>query len=318
MYVNYKFGKESIFMKKNDSNKSEKSFSSSSINWYPGHMLKTKKQIIEDIKLIDVVVEILDARVPLASQNPDIKQITANKKKVIVLNKSDLANQAETKKWISFFEKQGIKAIEADSNLGKGIKETLKEVQNLMKEDMEKAASKGRINKNIRIMIVGIPNVGKSSFINRMTNKKSAEVGNRPGVTKQKQWVRVSSNIELLDTPGVLWPKFENEELALKLAYTGTIKDEVIDKTNIAYNLVKYLENNCKKEFFERYKLTEQEINSIIVEEDKYLELMNIIARKRGAIVSGGEIDYEKVSSIILNDFRTAKIGKITLEKVNE
>ena len=281
-------------------------------------MLKTKKQIIEDIKLIDVVVEILDARVPLASQNPDIKQITANKKKVIVLNKSDLANQAETKKWISFFEKQGIKAIEADSNLGKGIKETLKEVQNLMKEDMEKAASKGRINKNIRIMIVGIPNVGKSSFINRMTNKKSAEVGNRPGVTKQKQWVRVSSNIELLDTPGVLWPKFENEELALKLAYTGTIKDEVIDKTNIAYNLVKYLENNCKKEFFERYKLTEQEINSIIVEEDKYLELMNIIARKRGAIVSGGEIDYEKVSSIILNDFRTAKIGKITLEKVNE
>jgi len=305
-------------MKKNDSNKSEKSFSSSSINWYPGHMLKTKKQIIEDIKLIDVVVEILDARVPLASQNPDIKQITANKKKVIVLNKSDLANQAETKKWISFFEKQGIKAIEADSNLGKGIKETLKEVQNLMKEDMEKAASKGRINKNIRIMIVGIPNVGKSSFINRMTNKKSAEVGNRPGVTKQKQWVRVSSNIELLDTPGVLWPKFENEELALKLAYTGTIKDEVIDKTNIAYNLVKYLENNCKKEFFERYKLTEQEINSIIVEEDKYLELMNIIARKRGAIVSGGEIDYEKVSSIILNDFRTAKIGKITLEKVNE
>ena len=287
------------------------------INWYPGHMLKTKKQILEDIKLIDVVVEILDARIPVASQNPDIKQITSNKKKIIVLNKCDLANETETKKWIKFFEAQNIKAIEVDSNLGKGIKETLKEIQNVMKDELEKAANKGRANKNIRIMIVGIPNVGKSSFINRMTNKKSAEVGNRPGVTKQKQWVRVSTNIELWDTPGVLWPKFENEELALKLAYTGTIKDEVIDKTNIAYNLLKYLVKNNKKEFFERYKLTDNEFNSIIFEEDDYIELMNIIAKKRGAIISGGEVDYEKISSIILNDFRTAKIGRITLEKVN-
>ena len=287
------------------------------INWYPGHMLKTKKQIIEDIKLIDVVVEILDARVPLASQNPDIKQITSNKKKVIVLNKCDLANETETKKWIKYFETQGIKAIEADSNLGKGIKETLKQVQDLMQDEMEKAANKGRINKNIRMMIVGIPNVGKSSFINRMTNKKSAEVGNRPGVTKQKQWVRISSNIELLDTPGVLWPKFENEDIALKLSYTGTIKDEVIDKVNIAYNLLKYLEKNNKNELFARFKLTDTDFNSIISEEDEVLELMNIIAKKRGAIVSGGEIDYEKISSIILNDFRTGKIGRITLERVN-
>lgn len=287
------------------------------INWYPGHMLKTKKQIIEDIKLIDVIVEILDARIPLASQNPDIRQITSNKKKVIVLNKCDLANEVETKKWVKYFNEQGVKAIEADSNLGKGIKETLKQVQDIMQEEMEKAANKGRINKNIRMMIVGIPNVGKSSFINRMTNKKSAEVGNRPGVTKQKQWVRISSNIELLDTPGVLWPKFENEEVALKLAYTGTIKDEVIDKVNIAYNLIKYLEKNNKKELFERFKLTDQDFNSIISEEDEILELMNIIAKKRGAIVSGGEVDYEKVSSVILNDFRTGKIGRITLEKVN-
>ena len=287
------------------------------INWYPGHMLKTKKQIIEDIKLIDVIVEILDARIPVASQNPDIRQITSNKKKVIVLNKSDLANEAETKKWIKHFENQGIKAIATDSNLGKGIKETLKQVQDIMQDEIEKAANKGRTNRNIRIMIVGIPNVGKSSFINRMTNKKSAEVGNRPGVTKQKQWVRVSSNIELLDTPGVLWPKFESEEVALKLAYTGTIKDEVIDKENIAYNLIKYLEKNNKKELFERFKLTEADFNSIISEEDEVLELMNIIAKKRGAIVSGGEIDYEKISSIILNDFRTGKIGRITLEKVN-
>lgn len=287
------------------------------INWYPGHMLKTKKQIIEDLKLIDVIIEILDARIPLASQNPDIKQITANKKKIIVLNKSDLANEVETKKWIEFFKKLEITAIATDSNLGKGIKETLKLVQDIMQEELEKATMKGIKNKNIRIMICGIPNVGKSSFINRMINKKSAEVGNRPGVTKQKQWVRISTNIELLDTPGVLWPKFENQDISLKLAYTGTIKDELLDKTEIAYNLLKYLEKNNKKELFERYKLTDQEINSIISEDDDTIKLMNLIAKKRGAIISGGEIDYERTSAIILNDFRTGKIGRITLEKVD-
>lgn len=287
------------------------------INWYPGHMLKTKKQIIEDLKLIDVIIEILDARIPLASQNPDIKQITANKKKIIVLNKSDLANEVETKKWLEFFKKLEITAIATDSNLGKGIKETLKLVQDIMQEELEKATMKGIKNKNIRIMICGIPNVGKSSFINRMINKKSAEVGNRPGVTKQKQWVRISTNIELLDTPGVLWPKFENQDISLKLAYTGTIKDELLDKTEIAYNLLKYLEKNNKKELFERYKLTDQEINSIISEDDDTIKLMNLIAKKRGAIISGGEIDYERTSAIILNDFRTGKIGRITLEKVD-
>lgn len=280
-------------------------------------MLKTKKQIIEDLKLIDVIIEILDARIPLASQNPDIKQITANRKKIVVLNKSDLADEKETKKWIEYFKNQGIIAIPTDSNLGKGTKETLKAVQNLMQEEMEKAASRGRINKNIRIMICGIPNVGKSSFINRMINKKSAEVGNRPGVTKQKQWLRISSNIELLDTPGVLWPKFESHDVALKLAYTGSIKDELINKDEIAYNLIKYLKNNNKNELFARYKLTDDDFNSIIPEDDEALELMNMIARKRGAIISGGEIDYEKVSAIILNDFRTGKIGRVTLEKVN-
>lgn len=290
---------------------------SANINWYPGHMLKTKKQIIEDIKLIDVVIEIVDARIPIASQNPDIKQITSNKKKIIILNKADLANEVETKKWIEYFTKQGITAIATDSNIGKGIKETLRSIQDMMKDEREKVASKGRINKNIRIMICGIPNVGKSSFINRIVKKKSAEVGNRPGVTKQKQWVRISNNIELLDTPGVLWPKFENKDVSLKLAYTGTIKDEVLDKLDIAYNLLQYLEKNNKKELFDRYKLTDEKINSIISEEDETIKLMNLIAQKRGAIISGGEIDYEKVSSIILNDFRSGKIAKITLEKVN-
>lgn len=281
-------------------------------------MLKTKKQIIEDIKLIDIVVEICDARIPLASQNPDIKEITKNKKKIIILNKSDLADEKETAKWVSYFKKQRITAIPTDANNGKGMKECLQAINKMMEEDLEKAAKKGRINKNIRIMIVGIPNVGKSSFINRMINKKSAIVGNRPGVTKQKQWVRIASNIELLDTPGVLWPKFENEEVALKLAYTGTIKDELLEKSEIAYKLLDYLLKNHKEKVILRYKLTDEDFNSIINESDVTLEIMNIIARKRGAIVSGGEIDYEKVANMILNDFRTTKIGKITLEKVNE
>ena len=300
-----------------DKEKNENSYHKINLNWYPGHMLKTKKQIIEDLKLIDIIIEILDARAPIASQNPEIKDITASKKKIIVLNKSDLANEAETKRWIEYFKMKEIKAIAVDANSGKGVKETLKQVQDIMKEEIEKASNKGRVNKNIRIMVCGIPNVGKSSFINRMINRKSAEVGNRPGVTKQKQWVRISNNIELLDTPGVLWPKFENEDIALKLAYIGAIKDELIDKTNIAYNLLEYLEKNNKKELFVRYKLTDEEINSIIPKENKILEIMNLIANKRGAIISGGEIDYEKVSAIILNDFRTGKIGEITLEKVN-
>jgi len=290
------------------------------INWYPGHMLKTKKQIIEDLKLIDVVIEILDARIPKSSQNPDIQRIISGKKRIILLNKSDLANDAYTKKWIEYFKTQGIEAIKTDSNLGQSTKECLKIVEKITEDYMQKAREKGRIKKNIRIMILGIPNVGKSSFINRIVNKKTAEVGNRPGVTKQKQWVRISNNIELLDTPGVLWPKFEDERVALNLSYTGTIKDEVIQKTEIAYSLLKDLLRTHKNNLIERYKLTDEEMSCIItdVENDATLLTMDLIARKRGAIISGGEIDYEKIAGIILTDFRTGKLGKITLEKPDE
>ena len=210
------------------------------INWYPGHMLKTKKQIMEDIKLIDVVVEILDARIPVSSRNPDMQKIIQNKKRIVILNKSDLAEEKETAKWLDYYKKNGIKAIIADSNLGKGIKESLKQIENIMEEDMQKAALKGRIKKNIRIMIIGIPNVGKSSYINRLSSKKIAVVGNRPGVTRQKQWVRIANNIELLDTPGVLWPKFEDKKVALNLSYTGSIKDEVLETVEIGFNLLTY------------------------------------------------------------------------------
>lgn len=297
----------------------EKSFSKVSINWYPGHMLKTKKQMIEDLKLIDVVIEILDARIPVSSQNPDIQNITRNKKKIVLLNKSDLADEKQTQKWVSYFKQNGIIALPTNSNVGKGTKDVLKHVQKLMVEEQEKAAARGRTKRNTRIMIIGIPNVGKSSLINRLVNKKTAEVGNRPGVTKQKQWVRIGQNIELLDTPGVLWPKFENKDVALNLGYVGSIKDEVMPKTDVAYELLKFLYENYKEEIILKYKLTEEEQNSIITKEQRYdiLMLMDIIARKTGSIVSGGEIDYEKVANIILNDFRTGKIGRITLEQVH-
>ena len=224
----------------------EKSFPKTSINWYPGHMLKTKKQIIEDLKLIDVVVELLDARIPKSSRNPDIQKIVQNKKRIVLLNKSDLAEDRETKKWIEYYKNNNVTAIACDANLGKGIKEILNQIEKSVEEETQKAALKGRVKKNIRVVILGIPNVGKSSLINRLCNKKTTIVGNKPGVTKQKQWVRIANNIELLDTPGVLWPKFEDETVALNLAYTGSIKDEVLETIEVAFKLLIYLYNNYK------------------------------------------------------------------------
>ena len=290
------------------------------INWYPGHMLKTKKQIMEDIKLIDVVIEILDARIPISSRNPDIQKIIANKKRVVILNKSDLAEEKETSRWVEYYKKNGIKAIVADSNQGKGIKESLKQIENIMEEDMEKAASKGRIKKNIRVMILGIPNVGKSSYINRLCNKKTTVVGNRPGVTRQKQWVRIGNNIELLDTPGVLWPKFEDEKVALNLSYTGSIKDEVLQTIEIGFNLLTYLHKNYKSNLINRYNLTDEDFENIKSEDEneEIYNLLKLIGKKRGAVISGGNIDEDKTAMLILNDFRSRKLGRITLEKVYE
>lgn len=290
------------------------------INWYPGHMLKTKKQIMEDLKLIDIVIEILDARIPISSRNPDMQKIIQNKKRIVILNKSDLAEEKETTKWVEYYKKNDIKAIVADSNLGKGIKETLKQIEKIMEEDMQKAAAKGRIKKNIRVMILGIPNVGKSSFINRLCNKKSTVVGNRPGVTRQKQWVRISNNIELLDTPGVLWPKFEDEKVALNLSFTGSIKDEILETVEVAFSLLTYLYNNYKSNLMERYKITENDIEDIKSEDEneEIYNLMKLIGKRRGAVISGGEVDDEKTANILLNDFRSGKLGRITLEKVYE
>lgn len=292
------------------------------INWFPGHMAKTRRQITEDLKLIDVVVELLDARIPISSQNPEIAQITNGKKKIIVLNKCDLSDEKENQKWVNYFNKKQIPVVLVDSNTGKGIENCLKQIENIMQEDLEKHAQKGRIGRKIKVMVLGIPNVGKSSFINRIAKKTSAGVGNKPGVTKQKQWIRVNEKVELLDTPGVLWPKFESNEVALNLAFTGTIKDDILERTEIAFNLIKALLNSkYKLNLCERYKITEEEVEQIMQmpqnENSNIYEIMLLIGKKRGAIMSGGKIDEEKTARIILDDFRSGKLGKITLENPN-
>lgn len=287
---------------------------STNINWYPGHMAKTRREIEENLKLIDVVIELLDARIPIASRNPDIQKMTKNKKKIILLNKSDLADEKLNQKWVEKLSKEA-PVILTDSNSGKGIEKVTKKIDELMKEELERQAARGRINKTIRVMILGIPNVGKSSFINRISKKTTMEVGNRPGVTRQKQWIRISKNQELLDTPGVLWPKFQNNEIALNLAFTGTIKDDLLERVEIAYELLKALYFDYKANIIERYKINENEILEIEKSSNPMYELMQVIAKKRGALVSGGNTDDEKVSRIIIDDFRNCKLGKITLEK---
>ncbi len=292
------------------------------INWYPGHMAKTKREIIQDLKLIDVVIELVDSRIPISSRNPDIKNMTKGKKKVIVFNKSDLADQKETLKWVQFYKKQGIPAVITDSNSGRGIQDVIKEVEKLMEEEIQKNIEKGRVGRKIRVMVLGIPNVGKSSFINRIVKKNSLAVGNRPGVTREKQWIRVNEKIELLDTPGVLWPKFESEEVALNLAYTGTIKDDILEKVEIAFQLLRYLLYHYQENVTNRYSILKEEITSILEKEQEenvnIYEIMQLIGRKRGAIVSGGRVDDEKVANLLIDDYRTGKLGKITLEKVKE
>ena len=293
------------------------------INWYPGHMAKTRRQIQEDLKLIDIVVELLDSRIPISSRNPDINNIIEGKKRIVVLNKSDLADEKETLKWLEYFKINKISAVITDANTGKGLKEVIKKAEEMMKDELDKKEAKGRIGRRIRIMILGIPNVGKSSFINRLANKKSLEVGNKPGVTKKKQWIKISNSIELLDTPGVLWPKFENEEVALNLAYTGTIKDDVLEKTEVAFNFLKHMLKKEIDKLVKRYNLNKEEILNLLKDENRaeneiIYDIMLQIGKTRGAVISGGNVDDIKTANIILEDFRSGKLGKITLEKVNE
>ena len=295
--------------------------SKTNINWYPGHMAKTRRQIIEDLKIIDIVIELLDARIPISSQNPDIAEIIKEKKKIVVLNKCDLADEKENQKWLSYFENKNIPAVLVDSNSGKGIDNVVRKIEKVMEEEKEKQAEKGRVGRKIRAMILGIPNVGKSSFINRISKRTTAEVGNKPGVTKIKQWIRINEKVELLDTPGVLWPKFESEDVALKLAFTGTIKEDVLERTEVAYSLVKFLLENARENLCNRYELTNEYIEEVLNRDNpenfNIYEIMLEIGRKRGCVISGGNIDEEKTAKIILDEFKNGKLGRITLESPN-
>ena len=296
-------------MRKNKKmNEDTKSLPSTSINWYPGHMAKARREIEESIKLVDVVIEIVDARIPKSSRNPVLNEIISGKPRVIVLNKADLANRNETKKWIEHFKKYNQVAIEVNSNQGIGVKDVVNATYDFMSEMLKKKEEKGQVGASVKAMIVGIPNVGKSTFINKIAGKSTAATGNKPGVTKKNQWVRLNDKIQLLDTPGVLWPKFEDEITARHLAYIGTIKDTILDVEELALHLIEELLVCDKEKLFERYKISDN------FEYEMPVEVMEEIGRKRGCLVRGGEIDYTKVANILLDEFRCGKIGNITLE----
>ena len=274
-------------------------------HWYPGHMTKAVRQMKEDIKLIDLVIELLDARIPLSSRNPDIDDLGKNKARLVLLNKSDLADETDNNKWIQYFKDKGIIALKINSKNKQGIKEINNAVQIACKEKIERDKKRGIINRPVRAMVVGIPNVGKSTFINAYAGRAAAKTGNKPGVTKGKQWIRLNKGVELLDTPGILWPKFEDQQVGIRLACVGSIKDDILNMEELALWLIDYLRENYKGILAERYQITE---------EGTSVEVLEAIARARGCLKKQEELDYAKASLILFDDFRSGKMGRITLE----
>jgi ribosome biogenesis GTPase A len=277
------------------------------INWFPGHMVKTKREIKENLKLVDAVVEIRDARIVRSSANPEIDDLCKGKPRLILLNKSDLCEEKINREWSKALSGEEIKVIQVNSLTGEGLKNIKPALDELLKEKIERLKNKGLVNFTSRVMVVGIPNVGKSSFINKMARNNIAKTGDRPGVTKNKQWIKTGLGMELLDTPGILWPKFEDEEVALNLAFTGAIKDEVMDLEELAFKLVQRLQQYYPENLITRYKLAS-------IPEDP-LETLDSIGRKRGMIKSGSQVDYNRLSIMLLDEFRGGKIGKISLER---
>lgn len=277
------------------------------INWYPGHMKKTKELVQDNLKMVDVVIELLDARIPYSSKNPQINQIVGDKPRVVVLNKSDLANPSNLNKWVHYYEKQGIKAIPVSTTKGNGVNKIIDECKNVTKEMMDNLKSKGRKERAIRLMIVGIPNVGKSTLINKLMGRKTTVTGDKPGVTKCKQWVRLKGNMELLDTPGILWPKFEDQEVALNLAFSRAIKDEILDIDTLGLKFIEKLMEIEPEKLKTRYKLEELG--------ETPLETMEMIGRKRGFILGRQELDYTRIAQTVLNEYRDGKLGQISLEE---
>ena len=279
------------------------------IQWFPGHMTKTKRQIQSSLKLVDAVAEIIDARIPVSSRNPDLAKLVQNKPRVILLNKCDMANQTATKMWIDYFKKQNLVAIPVDCKSGRGLDKFAPAVNTVMSHTIARLKEKGMVNPTIRIMIVGIPNVGKSSFINKMVKKNRAKVEDRPGVTRGNQWYTIAKNLEMLDTPGVLWPKFDDKTVGEHLAFTGAVKDQILDIELLAVRLLDFIKELKPADFITRFKLENEDIENI----DSY-ELLKMIGKKRGMLVSGGEIDTERAAIMLLDEFRSAKLGRITVE----
>jgi len=282
-------------------------FQKQTVQWFPGHMAKTRRQIKESLKLVDAVTELLDARIPMSSRNPEIDEIVSGKPRIILLNKCDVADDNATRKWIEYFKSKGAYAIPVDCRSGKGLNAYRPLIREVLAEKIQANNEKGMVGKSLRVMVVGIPNTGKSSFINRMAGKNRAKVADRPGVTRQNQWFAIGNGIELLDTPGVLWPKFEDPAVGDKLAFIGSVKDAVIDCESLCVRFLDVMKNNYPERLTERYKITDFE------ELDPY-EVLELIAQKRGMKIRGGEADTERAALMILDEYRAGKLGKITME----
>lgn len=278
------------------------------IQWYPGHMTKAKRAMKEDIKLIDLVIELVDARVPLSSRNPDIDGLAAGKARMVILNKSDLADQGLNARWAAWFEARNIHVVQADSRNKGTLKRVQDVVQEACKEKIERDRKRGILNRPIRAMVVGIPNVGKSTFINSFAGKACAKTGNKPGVTKGNQWIRLNKTLELLDTPGILWPRFEDQKAGLKLALIGSINDQILNKEELAWECVRFMEKNYPLELNERFGLEDNE-------ERDPVRVLEDIARVRACLIKGGELDIPRAAGLLLDDFRAGKLGRVTLER---
>ena len=280
------------------------------IQWFPGHMTKTRRQMEEDIRLVDLVVEVVDARIPGSSKNPYLEDIWSRRPRVLAFNKSDLADPSATAAWKAWYEGKGYGVVEVNSVKGTGVSAVLAKAEEVCQKRREKEMRKGMKARPLRMMITGIPNVGKSTLINQLAGRSgAAKTGNKPGVTRGKQWVKLRGNMELLDTPGMLWPKFENQEQAARIAMVGSIKDELLDMDDLAFELVKYLQKAYPEGLLERYKLDGEDLALPAV------ELVEAIGRKRGFLVSGGEIDFTRTSRMLLDEFRSGKMGRISLEQ---
>lgn len=277
------------------------------IQWYPGHMTKTRRQIEADLKNVDMVAEIIDARIPVSSRNPDIDAIVGQKPRLIVLNRADQADPEATRRWMARFKAKGYAILCTDAKTGKGVKEFSFTIQEALKDQIARWREKGQVGRKVRVMVVGVPNVGKSTFINQVAGRKSAKAGDRPGVTRGKQWVNVDNTLELLDTPGILWPKFEDPQVGMDLAFTGAVKDDIMDTETLAFHLMDLLNTHYPQAMTQRYK----------VEPDpdaQGWELLERAAKKRGFLISGGEVDLERMANVLLDEFRGGKLGRITLE----